>query len=85
MAYSRSSEPAAVDHPMQKGHQHQMRGDLVIGRAAEQRLAVLAPEGEKGVQKSGGIEVALFVSQVGVIWGSESCGPPARLRGSTSR
>jgi hypothetical protein len=39
---------------MQKGHQDQVRRDLVVGRAAQKRLAVLPPEGqERGQQRVG--------------------------------
>jgi hypothetical protein len=52
-----------------------VRGDLVVGGAAEQRLAVLAPEGEEGGEQRSGFRLPSALSQVGLICGSDACGP----------
>jgi hypothetical protein len=46
---------------VQEGHQDQVRGDLVIGRAAQERLAVTAPEGEEGVEQLRRVEGAVGI------------------------
>jgi hypothetical protein len=58
MAYSRSMASAGIHHPMQKRHQHQMRGNFVIGVTAQQRLGMLPPEGKKCVEQLVGIKAA---------------------------
>jgi hypothetical protein len=35
---------------VEERHQHEVRGDLVVRRGAEERLAVLAPEVEEGAR-----------------------------------
>ncbi|CAN95295.1 hypothetical protein predicted by Glimmer/Critica [Sorangium cellulosum So ce56] len=51
---------------MKEGHDHEVRRDLVVGRRAEERLAVLAPEGEEGVEQAAGVETAVVREPCGL-------------------
>jgi hypothetical protein len=77
--------PIAIDHPMQKGHQHQVGRDFVIGRAAQQRLAMLPPEGQEGGQQTRRVQAAIGFSQVGADLRQGGLRVKARARGNTSR
>ena len=76
---------AAANDAMEEGRQHEVRGDLVVGRRAEEGLAVLPPERQEGVEEPPLVELPPSVSQVGRIWGSEATATLASERGMTSR
>lgn len=50
---------SAVHHPVEECHQHEVGGDLVVERSAEQRLSVLAPEVEEGFEEAVEVEAPI--------------------------